>query len=608
MKHIAERLYQYYFHHMKLKSKFMLSHLILALAPTLALAILSYNQLFHIITNNTLQSLQAISEQTAATIESNISHLETLVSSIESQDIFQEFVHSSSPSRLQGDYTFRKDLLAFTESSLYLADEDLVSAIRIYLDEPHYAVAHEISQNELYSPMLKARGTYWNGIFSSTDRTTLFCPSIYLSPSEINDYGELAIIRKIPVKAGERKTHAYIALYFPQEALASILLKDSPFNNSVIYLMNERDSIVSTSNSTLSGLYYLPYENVPSAISSTHRFDSLQIMGDRVYMGYKRITGTDWYMITAIPAGNVFEEGRTLLFQFIALYGIALLVGCIIALTLSNSIIRRISTIVEQMKKVRSGPPVHLHTEAGQDEIGNLIETYNYMTDEIHKLMDQQMKAANDLRVSEFKALQSQINPHFLYNTLDMINWMAKAGKSAEVSEAVQMLSRFYKLTLNKGNITVAVREELEHVSLYVQLQNMRYDNKIHFFIDVPEEMTDYEIPKLVFQPIVENAIQHGIFEKDTKEGNIVIMGWQEKDTLIFIVSDDGVGIPAEKMEHLLDGTGENSTGSNIGIYNTHRRLQLYYDTQFGLHYRSSPGLETEVEIRIPAKKFTNIV
>ena len=97
------------------------------------------------------------------------------------------------------------------------------------------------------------------------------------------------------------------------------------------------------------------------------------------------------------------------------------------------------------------------------------------MTDEIHKLMKQQLLAANDLRISEFKALQSQINPHFLYNTLDMIKWMAKAGKSEEVSDAVQMLSRFYKLTLNKGNITVAVKEELEHVSLYVQLQNMRF-------------------------------------------------------------------------------------------------------------------------------------
>jgi two-component system sensor histidine kinase YesM len=606
MTHSLKKLYHYYFHHMKLKSKFMFSHLLLALAPTLALAVFSYNQLFHIITNNTLQSLQAISEQTTATVESNISHLDTVLGSMESQDVFQAFMRMPNPAALTDTAKFQENLLSFTESTSYLAEDESVAAIRIYLDDPHYSAVCDVTDSDLYAPMIRAKGTYWNGIFSGTDRTSLFCPSSYLSPSEIQQYGELAIIHKIPTGIGAEKSHAYIALYFSQELLDSTLQKDSPFSNSVIYIMNERDSIVSTSNSTLSGLYYLPYETVPSSISSIHRFDSLQIMGERVYMGYKRIDGTDWYMITAIPAGNVFEDGRTLLFQFIALYGIVLLAGCTIALTLSNSIIRRISTIVEQMKKVRSGPPVHLNTEAGQDEIGNLIETYNYMTDEIHKLMKQQLLAANDLRISEFKALQSQINPHFLYNTLDMIKWMAKAGKSEEVSDAVQMLSRFYKLTLNKGNITVAVKEELEHVSLYVQLQNMRYSNKIHFFIDVPEEMTDYEIPKLVFQPIVENAIQHGIFEKQTKEGNIVIMGWQEETTLIFVISDDGVGIPQEKMEHLLDGAREtdSSSGSNIGIYNTHRRLQLYYDTQFGLTYRSTPGVETEVEIRIPAKKF----
>lgn len=582
----------------------MFSHLILALAPTLVFGIFAYNQLFSIISNNTLQSLQAISEQTATSVESSISHFDTAVVSIAEHEFLQNFLRNPTPDLLQAEKGFADELAAFTESTSYLTEESDISAIRIYLEDSYYDMIRLYSGSDIYAPMLRAKGTYWNGIFSSTDKTTLFCPSIYLSPSEINDYGELAVIHKVSFGSGQAQRYAYIALYFSQEILDSILLQDSPFTNSVIYLMNERDSIVSTTNSTLSGLYYLPYEDVPHSISSTYNFTSLTIAGDKVYMGYKRISGTDWYMITAIPANNVFEEGRILLFQFIGMYILVLIIGAAIALLLSNSIIKRISSIVHQMKKVRSGPPVHLNTEAGRDEIGDLIDTYNYMTDEINKLLAQQMKTANDLRVSEFKALQSQINPHFLYNTLDMINWMAKSGQSEDVSEAVQVLSRFYKLTLNKGNIAVRVKEELEHVSLYVQLQNMRYNNKIHFFIDVPDEMTDYEIPKLVFQPIVENAIQHGIFEKETKEGNIVIMGWQEDDTLVFVVSDDGVGIPEEKLSHLLDGTGESSTGSNIGIYNTHRRLQLYYDTQFGLSYRSQPGVETEVTIRIPARKF----
>ncbi len=602
MKHFLNKIYNYYFHHMKLKSKFMFSHLFLALAPTLAFGIFVYNQLFDIITNNTLQSLQAISAQTATSIESNISHLDATISSIEEQAFFRSFLAKNNVAALQSDSDFLDQLEAFTTSTDSLAEDVRISAIRIYLDEPHYTLAQTHTGSSLYAPMLTAQGTHWNGIFSGTNKTTLFCPSLYLSPNEIEHYGELAIIHKVTPRQGAYQTSAYIALYFSQEVLDSILLQDTPFTNSVFYILNERNSIVATSSRTLSGLYSLRYEAVPQSIPSTYQFHSLTIMGEKVYMGYKRISGTDWYMITAIPTNNVFEEGQGLLFQFIAVYLLMLFSGSVIALLLSNSIVKRISSVVIQMKKVRQATPEHLNIQASRDEIGDLIDTYNYMTDEINKLMEQQMRAADELRVSEFKALQSQINPHFLYNTLDMINWMAKTGKSEDVSQAVQVLSRFYKLTLNKGNVTVRIREELEHVSLYVQLQNMRYRDKIHFFIDVPDEMMDYEIPKLVFQPIVENAIQHGIFEKESKEGNIVIMGWQEDSTLVFIISDDGAGIPQEKLAHLLDGTVKSDTGSSIGIYNTHRRLQLYYNTQFGLSYRSEPGVETEVEIRIPAR------
>jgi two-component system sensor histidine kinase YesM len=273
-----------------------------------------------------------------------------------------------------------------------------------------------------------------------------------------------------------------------------------------------------------------------------------------------------------------------------------------LALNLNHSIIKRISSVIGQMQGVRFGIPTHLDTKGGTDEIGELIETYNYMTDQLDQLMIQKEQSARDLRLSEFKALQAQINPHFLYNTLDMINWMAQTGKSTEVSLAVQRLSKFYKLTLSKGNNIVSIRDELEHVSLYVQLQNMRYEDKIHFFIDVPDEMLDYEIPKLVLQPIVENSIFHGILGKDSKEGNIVIMGWLEDDIMVFTVSDNGIGIPSEELQTILLGSNTKETGNNIAIYNTHKRLQVFFGEEYGLSYLSTPGVETEVQIRIPAK------
>ena len=222
----------------------------------------------------------------------------------------------------------------------------------------------------------------------------------------------------------------------------------------------------------------------------------------------------------------------------------------------------------------------------------------------MNQLMDKQAQAAEDLRIAEFNSLQAQINPHFLYNTMDMINWLAVQGRTSEISNAVQNLSRFYKLTLSRKKSISTIAQEEEHVSIYVNLQNMRYHNSIQFISDIPDELMEYTIPKLTLQPVVENAILHGILEKDNKEGTIVLTAWMEDQDIVLLISDDGVGIPPDKMPTILSGTGQSSSGgTNIAIYNTHRRLQLLYGEDYGLSYTSEPGKGTEVLLRIPALK-----
>lgn len=209
------------------------------------------------------------------------------------------------------------------------------------------------------------------------------------------------------------------------------------------------------------------------------------------------------------------------------------------------------------------------------DEIGDLIDTYNYMTRKMDQLMEEEAKAAEELRIAEFHSLQTQINPHFLYNTMDMINWLAQQGRTDEVSNAVQ-------------------------------IQNMRYHDSISFISDIPDELLEYCIPKLTLQPIIENSVLHGILETDDKSGTIVLTGWIEDNDIVLLISDDGVGITPEKLPTILSGNGNSTSGgTNIAIYNTHRRLQILYGSDYGLTYSSEPGHGTEVEIRIPAKKET---
>jgi two-component system sensor histidine kinase YesM len=591
---------------MKLQSKFIFSHLILILAPTILIAFILLNQLSDILLSNTVVSEQNLSKQTADYITNLISQVNNVSTSIIDDTYFSGLLTKVSydiPYEENDD--FKKETTTFLSSINSMIDNYVITDVKIYLSEDFDSLYTDPSYSEydIFKPISEAKGSYWHGIFSSTNKNYLVCPSLYLSPSEYTNYGELAIIRKVNYLDSVDSPAAYIAIYFSKSNIDFILGKDLSITDSSTYLINERNAIVSTSNSSLSGKYIIDYDTLTQNFTRNSKFETMNLGGETVYAGYKEIPSTDWYMISVIPTNNALFRTRDLVYQLVATYMVFLAIAFITALILSHSIVKRIKSVINQMKLIRKSTPKRLSLDPGHDEIGDLIETYNYMTDEMNLLLEKQAKSANDLRIAEFKALQAQINPHFLYNTLDMINWLSKKGKSEEVSSAVQALSKFYKLTLNKGNITVSVREEVEHVSLYVQLQNMRYQDKIHFIVDVPDELLDYEIPKLVFQPIVENSIQHGIFAKESKEGTIVIMGWLKDDMITFVISDDGVGIPEEKLSSILNGKVESTTGSNIGISNTDKRLQLFYNTSFGLTYRSIPNVETEVEIRIPAKK-----
>ncbi|WP_180272609.1 cache domain-containing sensor histidine kinase [Konateibacter massiliensis] len=604
---LIRKIVLYYTQDMKLQPKFILSHLILVIAPTILIVFILFTQLSDILLSNTVLSEQSLSKQTADYIENSVAQVNNASLSIVEDDYFSELLSNASYELpLEETEDFQRDTTTFLNSIHSSVDGFVVTDIKIYLADEFEKLYdnQDFSDYDVFKPISNIKGSYWHGIFSSTNKRYLVCPSLYLSPNECEDYGELAIIRKVSFVNDVNSTAAYVAVYFSKSNIDFILGKNLSISDSSTYLVNNRNSIVSTSNSSLSGKYILNYETIQSKLAHTNKFTTMTLGGEIVYIGCKEIPNTDWFMISVIPTNNAIVQTRDIIYQLVATYLVFLGIAFFIALLLSNSIVKRIKSVIHQMDQVRKSSPKRLSLKPGRDEVGDLIDTYNFMTDEINLLLEAQEKASNDLRISEFKALQSQINPHFLYNTLDMINWLSKMGKSAEVSDAVQALSKFYKLTLNKGNITVSVKEELEHVSLYVQLQNMRYQNKIHFIIDVPDELLDYEIPKLVFQPIVENSIQHGIFAKEEKEGTIVVMGWLEDDEIVFVISDDGVGISPENLSSILTGQSESSGGSNIGIFNTHKRLQLFYNTESGLTYRSTQHVETEVEIRLPAIRF----
>lgn len=593
----------YYASHMKLTYKLLISHLILILAPILIITFLFYTQLFNIIIANTKDSEQNMARETVSNIENMLDNIRNVSSDIVADKAFAQLLTNGADQTMENDPLFDQDLLSFSKLISAKADGYMITDIKIYLDASYeeYYTNPDLANSSLFRPISEIQNSYWYGIFSSTNKRLLLCPTLYLTTKERENSGELSFTRKIAINNGS--SSIYISVYFNKTYLNSMLKKYATLLKSSNYIVNERDSLVATSSSSLAGEYLVHYNELPTIIPNVNTFKTTYFSGERCYISYKEINGANWSMVSVIPANSIWSENKILIVELLGAYLLVLVFACFVSLLLAKSIVGRISTLSQTMKSVKTGTPAILDSPIEHDEIGYLIETYNYMVTEIYNLSAEQEKTASELRTAEFRALQAQINPHFLYNILDMINWLSIKGLNQEVSDAVQALSKFYKITLRKGNLVVTIEEELEHVSLYIQLQNMRYNGKIHYIIDIPDTILDYTIPKIIFQPVVENAIQHGIFGRESKEGNIVITGWLEENTLIFLISDDGVGIKEEMISQLLTGQVKSSTGSGVGISNTHKRLQLFYDTQFGLSYNSKEGKYTEVEIRIPAIK-----
>lgn len=584
---------------MRLQSKFMVSHLVLIIVPTIVIAYFFYGQMYDIIVSETIRQEQTYSKHSSSIINSAMTQVEYVKDSILSNPYMSTFFESKSPSKLDSllNSNQTKDFYTFIDS---LIDGTLVTDVKIYTDLPTDSYYQKYGgRKSIFLPRSDTNGTYWNGIFNSSGISSLYCPTFYLSPTETKHYGTMSFVNKIREGPGD----SFVVVYFSKARIDELLSQGITENNTVSYIVNERNSLVASSDNLLTGTFVMDYDSIQESFMASNNYITKTVSNEVVYAGFYNVSHTQWYMVSILSAKSLQNKGNLLIVQFVMFYILFLAFAFLFATILSRSITKRLGAVIRQMRTVRTGRPVSMATALIHDEVGDLIDTYNYMSNEMNTLMDHQAMSAEELRIAEFKALQSQINPHFLYNTLDMINWLSLSNQQDRVTEAVQALSKFYKLTLNKGNIAISLKEEITQVSLYVQLQNMRYQDKIQFIVDVPDVMMDYEIPKLVLQPLVENAIMHGIFEKEEKEGTILIMGWIEDNTLVIIVSDDGVGIPDNKLSVILTGDGESISGSNIGIYNTHARLQLFYNTDFGLNYRSHEGQGTEVEIRIPAIK-----
>ena len=331
--------------------------------------------------------------------------------------------------------------------------------------------------------------------------------------------------------------------------------------------------------------------------------------GERRVVVVKTISYTGWKLVGVIPMsgfrlGTVSTELFTILVILSAI--LALLVINRLVTNRITSPILRLNRSIENMEGGRVNPDnVYI---GGPAEIEHLGRSLQGSFRQVNALMDDVVKEQEERRRSELDALQSQINPHFLYNTLDSIVWMIEGERNSDAVFMVTQLASLFRISLSKGRTVISIRDELIHARNYMNIQKVRYKDAFEVSWDIQEEILDCCTVKLILQPILENAIYYGVDAMDD-EGEIDVIGRKEGDLILLSVRDNGLGMPQEKVDQILSDEEheerEHKHGSGVGLINVHKRIKLRFGPQYGLTIESEPDEGTVVTIRIPAVPYT---
>ena len=595
---------------LSLQTKFTIALISIVVLPAFLTVFLFYGRLYNMVVSNTIRQEQDASAKTAPLIERTMDTILATTRNITGQNFFQELFYmpvSDSSEKLATS----NHAIDFKNAVQRLTTDSIVTDVRIYVDFPDDLKALNAYPNteDLLAPLSQAKGTYWYGIFQGNrEPQEMFCPSFYLGSQEKQNYGDMAYICPLSLYYHSTAYKAYLAVYFSDDKLNNILSDNLSLEGSVSYIVNERDAIVATSDQSLSGIYRLDYDTIKDSFMSSNNFIERNILDTKVYAGFYSISNTDWFMVTILPAPPLIHESNHLMLQIALLYAGFLVLALIFANILAHSITGRLSSVIRQMQTVRHGPPTPMESPEAHDEIGDLIDTYNYMTRKMDELMKKQAKSAEDLRIAEFNSLQAQINPHFLYNTLDTMSGIANAQNCPMVSGMCHSLSAIFRYSLNMTDELSTVQNEMAHVRNYLYVMDVRNGSTIAYDYQIDSDTLADQMPRICIQPVVENALTHGLRNVRRKDKKLLIRSEHVNENLVITVQDNGAGMDAESMNRLLDQNDMKrvESGISIGILNVNARLKRLFGEKYGLHIESTAGEGTTVTITVPAVSTEN--
>lgn len=359
------------------------------------------------------------------------------------------------------------------------------------------------------------------------------------------------------------------------------------------YLTDKNGIIISDTNKSLIGSESL-YKDVLKGQSGQQKIGNKMVV-------YEKLNNWDWYMVGEIPMEALLKDTNTVIF-FIILWvlgtGVLISIACY---KLSNNLYKPMETLVKKMKEVSKGNlEVRMEKEYKGNDFKQLASGFNIMIEEINILMYRIKKEQSEIKQIELNRLQSQIKPHFLYNTLECIHWQALSDGNKDVSRMVKALANYYRLCLSKGKDVIPLSQELANINNYLIIQNMRYSDIVKCELNIDEYFSNILIPKMTLQPLIENSIYHGIRIKDGYKGKIFITVEELDNKIIISVADTGMGMEQEQIDQINNSISVFDEKTGYGLRNVHKRIEILFGDGYGLYYKKNQYEGTTVDVILP--------
>lgn len=479
----------------------------------------------------------------------------------------------------------------FLNSLSYSKDAYLAS---LYVDD---SLVYSKQNLFFFSDKLLEQNEQYKKWLDSNEMRIWLPPEKMRLPDQQSPIMLISLLRKINSIYGENNTIGIERISMKADDINTIIQKANITQNGVVYIQNSNNQMINTLKGDIFEKLDLGREQLPKR---EIKWEQISRNGKSFLVNSRRFHNSDWTMIAVIPFTEILSLSNRLGVIILLLLIASIALTCSVAYLFARSMTKGLSILSKQMENVQNGILDNTITSKKKDEIGTLINSFNYLVNRIKHHSKEQYESGKAIKNAELKTLQAQINPHFLYNTLDLINWRALDNNAPQIAEISTALAKFYKISLNKGKDILSIGDEIAHVSAYVKIQNFRFEGSINLSIDIPDDIKSYSILKTVLQPIVENSIMHGIMlTRDGRSKEIKISAVRQDEDIIIYVKDNGAGMTAVQLSSILEEK-VNTNLSGYGVWNIHSRLQLCYGNKYGLLYESTQGLGTTVAVRIP--------